>query len=75
VIPSVSKSQANLSTHPHTSAVSGSKTLSRQSPLSDLIFPRMYWTQNRRQEGLVCSPVQFEGSLRHVRMDKGWDHQ
>ena len=38
VIPSVSKSQANLSTpHPHTSAVSGSKTLSRRSPLSDLL--------------------------------------
>ena len=34
VIPSVS----NLSTpHPHTSAVSGSKTLSRRSPLSDLL--------------------------------------
>ena len=38
VFPSVSKSQANLSTPPpHTSAVSGSKTLSGRSPLSDLL--------------------------------------
>ena len=38
VVPSVSKSRANLSTpRPHTSAVSGSKALSGRSPLSDLL--------------------------------------
>ena len=38
MVPSVSTSQANLSTpRPHISAVSGSKTLSGRSPLSDLL--------------------------------------
>ena len=38
VVPSVSTSQENLSTPcPHASAVSGSKTLSGRSPLSDLL--------------------------------------
>ena len=55
VIPSVS----NLSTpHPHTSAVSGSKTLSRRSPLSDLIFPRMYWKQNKTGRAHVLTSTE-----------------